>query len=41
MCQCHGSRFDITSGAVIDGPATNPLNLYDVDDVEGSIRVRA
>ena len=22
MCQCHGSRFDITTGAVIAGPAT-------------------
>ena len=22
MCQCHGSRFDITTGAVINGPAT-------------------
>jgi 3-phenylpropionate/trans-cinnamate dioxygenase ferredoxin subunit len=27
MCQCHGSRFDITSGAVIKGPATKALNV--------------
>jgi 3-phenylpropionate/trans-cinnamate dioxygenase ferredoxin component len=41
MCQCHGSRFDITTGAVINGPATQPLNVYEVQEVGGSIRVRA
>jgi 3-phenylpropionate/trans-cinnamate dioxygenase ferredoxin subunit len=41
MCQCHGSRFDITTAAVIDGPATNALNIYEVYEVEGSIRIRA
>ena len=41
MCQCHGSRFDITTGAVINGPAINALNVYDVDVVEGNIRIRA
>ena len=41
MCQCHGSRFDITTGAVISGPATVALNVYDVREVEGSIQIRA
>jgi 3-phenylpropionate/trans-cinnamate dioxygenase ferredoxin subunit len=40
MCQCHGSLFDITTGAVINGPATKPLNMYQVQEVEGSIRIR-
>jgi 3-phenylpropionate/trans-cinnamate dioxygenase ferredoxin component len=40
MCQCHGSRYDITTGAVINGPAAKPLNVYDVEAVEGSIRIR-
>ena len=40
-CQCHGSRFDITTGAVIDGPADKALPVYEVDEVEGSIRIRA
>ncbi|UCI32644.1 Rieske (2Fe-2S) protein [Mesorhizobium sp. B4-1-4] len=39
MCQCHGSRFDITTGAVIHGPATRPLNVYDVREVEGGIQI--
>src|SRR6185295_13589825 len=40
MCQCHGSRFDIATGAVINGPANEPLNLYEVQEVEGNIQVR-
>jgi Rieske Fe-S protein len=24
-CPCHGSRFDATTGAVLQGPATRPL----------------
>jgi len=41
MCQCHGSRFDITTGAVINGPATRALNVYEVQEVDGAIQVRA
>jgi 3-phenylpropionate/trans-cinnamate dioxygenase ferredoxin component len=41
MCQCHGSRFDITTGAVVNGPATKVLNVYEVEAVDGNIRVRA
>jgi nitrite reductase/ring-hydroxylating ferredoxin subunit len=41
MCQCHGSEFDITTGAVVSGPASRPLNVYEVKVVDGSVRVRA
>ena len=41
MCQCHGSRFDITTGAVISGPATRALEAYDVQEVGGNIQIRA
>ena len=41
MCQCHGSRFDITTGAVINGPATKALHVYEVQDVDGGIQIRA
>jgi 3-phenylpropionate/trans-cinnamate dioxygenase ferredoxin component len=41
MCQCHGSRFDVTTGAVVNGPATKALEVYEVETVDGSLRVRA
>jgi 3-phenylpropionate/trans-cinnamate dioxygenase ferredoxin subunit len=41
MCQCHGSRFDISTGAAINGPATEALNVYEVQEADGSIRIRA
>jgi 3-phenylpropionate/trans-cinnamate dioxygenase ferredoxin subunit len=41
MCQCHGTRFDITTGAVVSGPATDALNVYEVREVEDGIQVRA
>jgi 3-phenylpropionate/trans-cinnamate dioxygenase ferredoxin component len=41
MCQCHGSRFDVTTGAVINGPATEGLQVYTVLEVEGSIQIRS
>jgi cholesterol oxidase len=41
MCQCHGSRFDVTTRAVISGLATKPLNVYEVHAVDGGIQIRA
>lgn len=41
LCQCHGSVFDIATGAVINGPATEALNVYEVHEVDGGIHVRA
>jgi nitrite reductase/ring-hydroxylating ferredoxin subunit len=39
MCRYHGSRFDIAIGAVLDGPATEALTVYEVHKVEGTIHV--
>ena len=39
LCQCHGSRFDVTCGAVVSGPATRPLNVYEVSEVGNDIRI--
>ena len=41
MCQCHGSRFDIATGAVINGPATDALIVYEVQERNGEIQIRA
>ena len=40
MCQCHGSLFDIMTGAVISGPATTALEVYEVQEVDGTIQIR-
>ena len=40
MCQCHGSRFDITTGAVLDGPATAHRRLRGPRETDGDVRVR-
>ena len=41
MCQCHGSEFDVTTGAVVRGPAARPLNVYEAQVADGTVRVRA
>jgi len=41
MCQCHGSEFDVTTGAVLNGPASRPLSVYDVQVADGNLRIRA
>jgi len=38
-CECHGSVFDITSGAVLNGPATEPIDTYEVREEGGDLQV--
>lgn len=33
-CPCHGSQFDVTTGAVLQGPAMEPVDSYPIR-VEG------
>jgi 3-phenylpropionate/trans-cinnamate dioxygenase ferredoxin component len=40
MCQCHGSRFDVATGAVIDGPTTKALKMYEAQEIDGRIQLR-
>lgn len=40
MCQCHGSEFDIVTGAVTRGPAAEPLHVYAVEEADGMVRIR-
>jgi nitrite reductase/ring-hydroxylating ferredoxin subunit len=38
-CECHGSVFDVTTGAVLDGPATVPLEVYPTREVDGNVEI--
>ena len=41
QCQCHGSRFDVRTGAVIEGAATRGLQTYEVGETDGTVEIRA
>ncbi len=41
VCPLHGSRFDLCSGQVIDGPAVFPQSRYETRVREGKIEVKA
>ena len=36
-CPCHGSRFNLTTGAVLNGPATQPLAKVPVTVENGKV----
>ena len=36
-CACHGSQFDVTSGAVVRGPAQRPVRSRQVKVQDGAI----
>ncbi|HET7354892.1 MAG TPA: non-heme iron oxygenase ferredoxin subunit [Gaiellaceae bacterium] len=39
VCSCHGSAFDVRTGAVLAAPATEPVNVYPVRVVNGQLEV--
>jgi nitrite reductase/ring-hydroxylating ferredoxin subunit len=39
QCACHGSRFDVTTGAVVRGPAEEPVRSYPVQVTNGEVQV--
>ncbi|HWC28361.1 MAG TPA: Rieske 2Fe-2S domain-containing protein [Solirubrobacteraceae bacterium] len=41
VCPWHGSRFDVCSGAVVEGPAVFPQPRYEVRTNDGRIELRA
>jgi len=38
-CECHGSVFDMKTGEVIDGPATEPIAVFPVREENGDLQV--
>jgi 3-phenylpropionate/trans-cinnamate dioxygenase ferredoxin component len=40
-CTCHGSEFDVTSGAVLQGPAQEPVRTYETRVEDGSLKIGA
>jgi nitrite reductase/ring-hydroxylating ferredoxin subunit len=38
-CPCHGSKFDVTTGAVLEGPATEPAISYRTKVEKGVVYV--
>jgi Rieske Fe-S protein len=36
-CPCHGSRFAVTTGAVVAGPAPSPLPRRQVEVSNGQV----
>ena len=39
-CPWHGSRFAVTDGSVVRGPATRPAATFQTRVVEGRVQVR-
>jgi Rieske Fe-S protein len=31
-CPCHGSRFDGATGAILNGPTSEPLSPFDLEE---------
>ena len=40
-CPCHGSQFDVTTGAVIRGPATRAVRSHRVEVEDDKLLVEA
>jgi len=40
-CECHGSMFDMTSGEVLEGPATEPIATFPVREENGDLLIEA
>ena len=40
VCYCHSSEFDLRTGKVLDGPADDPLTLYETRVEGGELQVR-
>lgn len=39
ICDCHGSEFDLRTGAVLRGPADRPIAVFPVVERDGRLEV--
>ena len=39
VCPCHGSEFDIRSGKVVNPPARDPVQTYELRVQDGEIQI--
>ena len=39
ICNCHGAEFDLLTGAVLQGPAEEPLKVFQVQVAENRLKV--
>ena len=38
-CPCHGGRFDLLTGDVVDGPPPEPIDVFQVREEAGELQV--
>lgn len=38
-CECHGSVFDMATGAVVESPAVVPLPVFAVREQDGALQI--
>jgi 3-phenylpropionate/trans-cinnamate dioxygenase ferredoxin subunit len=38
-CSCHGSRFDVTTGDLLRGPAQKPVRTYPARVEDGALQI--
>jgi nitrite reductase/ring-hydroxylating ferredoxin subunit len=41
QCPLHGSTFELTSGKVLRGPATEPVPAFETRVIDGVVEIRA
>jgi nitrite reductase/ring-hydroxylating ferredoxin subunit len=39
ICYCHSSSFDLRTGAVLEGPAEDPIGVHRVRVADGNLQV--
>ncbi|MGH3050335.1 MAG: Rieske (2Fe-2S) protein [Gaiellaceae bacterium] len=39
VCNCHGSQFDLRTGAALNGPATEAVKTYPLRVVDGELQI--